>query len=371
MKLVAKTYAGLEEILSKEIADIGGENIQITKRGVLFEGEKDVLYRANYELRTALRILISLTSFKAENETVLYKKIREVEWWRIMDLNQTFAVDAITRSEVFKHSHYAALKVKDAIADQFRDKMNRRPNVDPEKPDVRVNVHIHNTDVSLSLDSSGDPLYKRGYRVGAMEAPLSEVLADGLLLLSSWDREKPLTDGMCGSGTLPIEAAFLATNTPPQLKRTYFCFKRYKDFDEKLWNHIVENNNNQRIPLKTPISGTDWSQKAVQMAWKNVESAGFRENVFFKKHDFFDLKPPQETGVLIMNPPYDARLKLDDAIAFHKQIGDALKHNWKGWTAWILSGNLEAAKFIGLRPTRKIALNNGAIECKFLKFDLY
>lgn len=371
MQLVAKTFAGLEEILSKEIEAIGGQNIQVTKRGVLFEGDQKVLYRANYELRTALRILVSLHSFKAENEQVLYKKVREIEWWKLMDLNQTFAIDAITRSNIFKHSQYVGLRTKDAIADQFRDKMNRRPSVSPEKPDVRINIHIHDTEVNLSLDASGDSLHKRGYRLSAMEAPISEVLAAGMIKLSGWDATKPLTDAMCGSGTIPIEAAMIASNTPPQLRRAYFCFKNWLDFDKNTWESVISEAAANVVRIQQPISGSDWSQKAIQMAWKNVENAGFREKIFLKRHDFFDLKPKEESGFLVMNPPYDERLKLEDAIQFHKQVGDALKKNWKGWTAWILTANLEAAKFIGLRPTRRIPLFNGALECKLLKFDMY
>jgi putative N6-adenine-specific DNA methylase len=387
VKLIAKTFAGLEEVLAKEIESIGGTEIELTKRGVIYEGDLKLIYRSNLELRTALRILMPIHTFKASNLDAFYKKVREIEWWNYMDLNTTFAVDAITRSAIFTHSQYVGLKTKDAIADQFRDKMNRRPSVDVEHPDVQINVHVHGDEFSISLDSSGDSLHKRGYRQGTVAAPLNEVLAAGMLKLAEWSGETDLVDAMCGSGTILTEAALMAHNIPPQYRRNYFCCKHWLDFDKKLWDEAVEESESRRVlDFKPKIMGSDFSSKSLNAAQANIESIGFNRKIKLDKLDFFTRTPPiltprepiaeptgkfQSIGTMIMNPPYDERLQLDDAIAFHKQIGDSLKKNWKGWTVWVLTGNLEAAKFIGLRPRRKIHLFNGALECRFLKFEMY
>jgi putative N6-adenine-specific DNA methylase len=386
--LIAKTFAGLEEVLAKEIESIGGTDIELTKRGVIYQGDLKMIYRSNLELRTALRILMPIHTFKASNLDAFYKKVREIEWWKYMDLNTTFAVDAITRSQIFTHSQYVGLKTKDAIADQFRDKMNRRPSVDIERPDVQINVHIHGDEVSISLDSSGDSLHKRGYREETVAAPLNEVLAAGMLKLAEWTGETDLMDAMCGSGTILTEAALIAHNIPPQFRRKYFCCKHWLDFDKNLWDEAVEESENRHTyDFKPKIMGSDYSSQSLDAAQANIESIGFNRKIKLEKANFFtrtapiiapdvdytnELRPKfQSIGTMIMNPPYDERLQLDDAIAFHKQIGDTLKKNWKGWTVWVLSGNLEAAKFIGLRPRRKIHLFNGALECRFLKFEMY
>lgn len=380
VKLIAKTFAGLEDVLAKEIESIGGENIELTKRGVIYEGDKQLLYRSNLELRTALRILMPIHAFKAPNLDVFYKKVRKIEWWKYMDLNTTFAVDAITRSAIFTHSQYVGLKTKDAIADQFRDKMNRRPSVDVEHPDVQINVHVHGDEFSISLDSSGDSLHKRGYRQDTVAAPLNEVLAAGMIKLAEWSGETDFVDAMCGSGTLLTEAALIAHRIPPQFRRNYFCCKHWLDFDKELWDKAVEESESHRVlDFKPKIMGSDFSGRSLSAAQKNIEAIGFNRKIKLEKLDFFTRSAPilvprgdnTEGGTMIMNPPYDERLQLDDAIDFHKKIGDALKKNWKGWTVWVMTGNLEAAKFIGLRPRRKIHLFNGALECRLLKFEMY
>lgn len=376
MKLIAKTFAGLEDVLAEEITALGGTEVIKTKRGVIYEGDQRILYRSNLELRTALRILQPIASFQARNLDAFYRKVREIEWWKLMDLKQTFAVDAIARSSIFTHSNYVGLKTKDAIADQFRDKMNRRPNVNIEQPDIQVNVHVHEDEFSISLDASGDSLHKRGYRQMSVEAPLNEVLAAGMLKLSGWTGETDFMDAMCGSGTLLTEACLMAYKVPPQYQRDYFCCKNWLDFDQKLWDEIVETSQNERIlDFKPRIMGSDISGKSLNASQQNLEATGFVRKVKLEKADFFTrLAPPTSDGkggTMIMNPPYDERLKLDDAIDFHRKIGDALKKNWKGWTVWVMTGNLEAAKFIGLRPRRKIHLFNGALECRLLKFEMY
>ena len=376
MKLIAKTFAGLEDVLAEEITALGGMEVTKTKRGVIYEGDQRLLYRSNLELRTALRILQPVTSFQARNLDAFYRKVREIEWWKLMDLNQTFAVDAISRSSIFTHSNYVGLKTKDAIADQFRDKMNRRPSVNIEQPDIQINVHVHEDEFSISLDASGDSLHKRGYRQKSVEAPLNEVLAAGMIKLAGWTGETDLMDAMCGSGTLLTEACLMAYKVPPQYERDYFCCKNWLDFDKKLWDEIVETSENQRIlDFKPRIMGSDISGKSLSAAQQNLEATGFVKKVKLEKADFFTREAPKtstgEGGTMIMNPPYDERLKIDDAIDFHRHIGDSLKKNWKGWTVWVMTGNLEAAKFIGLRPRRKIHLFNGALECRFLKFEMY
>ncbi len=381
LKYIAKTFAGLEGVLAKEIENIGGENIELTKRGVIYEGDQRLLYRSNLELRTALRILMPIHTFHAPNLDVFYKRIREIEWWKYMDLDHTFAVDAIARSAIFTHSHYVGLKTKDAIVDQFRDKMNRRPNVDIERPDIQINVHVHGDEFSISLDASGDSLHKRGYRQQTVAAPLNEVLAAGMIMLADWTGETDFMDAFCGSGTLLTEAALIAHRIPPQFRRSYFCCKHWLDFDKQLWDEVVSESDSHRVlDFKPKIMGSDLSGRSLSAAQANLESIGFNRKIKLEKADFFTRSAPvlvprgentEGVGTMIMNPPYDERLELEDAIDFHKKIGDALKKNWKGWTVWVMTGNLEAAKFIGLRPRRKIHLFNGALECRLLKFEMY
>jgi putative N6-adenine-specific DNA methylase len=371
VKLIAKTFAGLEDLLASEIAALGGTNVETTKRGVIYEGDTRLLYRSNLELRTALRVLMPIHQFKASDEQTFYKRMREVDWWRYMDVRQTLAVDAIAKSDKFRHSHYVGLKTKDAIVDQFRDKMNRRPSIDTDQPDLKVNVHVHNDEVSVSLDASSESLHRRGYRASQNDAPLNEVLAAAMIQFSKWESPTTFCDAMCGSGTLLTEAALIASNTPPQYRRTYFGFKRWVDFDKRLYEGLMSEYAAQRVDFQTLITGSDIHGLSLRAAERNIDSAGFQSKIKVQKADFFTRKPPTENGVLIINPPYDERMSLDDAVGFYKKIGDALKHNWKGWTAWVLSGNLEAAKHIGLRPTRRIHLFNGALECRFLKFEVY
>ncbi|MDZ7877126.1 MAG: THUMP domain-containing protein [Saprospiraceae bacterium] len=374
MNLVAKTFAGLEEVLADELRAIEGvTEVEITKRGVLFEGDKRVLYRANLECRTALRFLLPIHYFKSSNEQSFYRKIQDIDWWEIMDIDQTFAVDAVVRSSIFRHSHYIGLKTKDAIVDQFRDRLDKRPSINTEQPDIRINVHIHEDEVIVSLDASGESLHRRGYRQQAVEAPLNEVLAAGMIKLSGWTGETDFTDAMCGGGTLLTEAALIAANRHPQYRRTHFCFKQWQDFDKALFDDILSTYAAQEVDFSCVISGSDFDGRAVRISEKNIEAIGFADKIHVQRGDFFNRKPPEikEGSILMMNPPYDERLELDDAIKYYKTIGDSLKHNWKGCTAWVFTGNLEAAKFIGLRPRRKIHLFNGALECRLLKFELY
>lgn len=381
MKLLAKTFAGLEDVLANEIDKLGGENIRIIKRGVEYEGDKRLLYRSNLELRTALRVLMPIASFKAKHELVFYNKMKAIDWTQYMTVNQTFAVDAVVRSTLFTHSQYMGLKTKDALVDLFREKFFKRPNVNTITPDLLINVHINEEDVTVSLDSSGDSLHKRGYRVDTLEAPINEVLAAGMIALSGWKPDVPFMDAMCGSGTFLVEAAQKAYNIPPQYGRDYFCFKRWLDFDKALFDDIIKNQQAQVNDIHHNIKGSDLSFQAIRVSERNIEAAGLKGKIELQRKDFFKLVPetvtqeeteaPTKRGVLIMNPPYDERMKMEDAQAYYKQIGDMMKKNWKGWEVWLISSNLDALKSIGLKTSRRIPLYNGALECKFMKFEMY
>jgi putative N6-adenine-specific DNA methylase len=381
MKFLAKTFASMEEILAQEIDQLGGQNIRLIKRGVEFEGDKRLLYRANLELRTALRILVPIASFKAQHETHFYNKVKEIDWTKYMTINQTFAIDSVVRSKIFTHSQYIGLKAKDAVADLFREKFFKRPNVNTLTPDLLINVHIHEDDVTISLDSSGESLHKRGYRVDTLDAPINEVLAAGMIALSGWTPDLPFMDAMCGSGTLLVEAAQKAYNIPPQYGRDYFCFKRWLDFDKALFEDIIKNQQTQINDNKPIIKGSDLSFQAIRVSERNIEAAGLKGKIPLERKDFFKLtheitpetdpEKPNKKGVVIMNPPYDERMKMEDAQAYYKQIGDTMKKNWKGWDVWLISSNIEALKSIGLKTSRRFSLLNGALECKFMKYEMY
>lgn len=370
-QLLAKTLSGLEPVLAEELLAMGAKGVRPLKRAVAFEGDTRLLYRANYELRTALRILVPIHAFSAFNERGFYNAIREINWLEFMGVNDTLAVDAVAQGEVFRHSQYLGLLTKDAIVDQFRDKKGRRPNVNTVSPMLRINVHVQGTHTDISLDASGDSLHRRNYRRDTVEAPLNEVLASGMVMLSGWKGRGAFVDPMCGSGTLPIEAAMLATQTPPQIKREYFGFFKWLDFDKKIWNAVKTEADAKIGPFEFDILGADKDSRARNSTALNLMSAGLERAVRIEKSTFEKLDPPQVPGTLIMNPPYDERLKVEDTAQFYKSIGDVLKKRWTGWSAWIISSNREALKHIGLRAAQKITLYNGALECSFQKFELY
>ena len=371
MKLIAKTMAGLEGVLAAELEAVGATAIRQAPRAVHFEGEYEVLYRANFEARTALRILVPIADFPARNEEELYHRIFDIDWRRYMDVNDTFAVDAVVWSEVFRHSKFAALKTKDAIADRFRKELGRRPSVNVDFPGLRVHLHISNQSVSVSLDSSGESLHRRGYRLRGGPAPINETLAAGMILLSGWDGERPFIDAMCGSGTLLIEAALIAGRIPPQWQRRVFGFQKWKDYQPELWEQVRRNALTQPAYEWPPILGFDRDFRAIRTAEENIAAAHISGKIRLEKMPFEHLKPPPAPGLLMMNPPYDERMPVEEAHAFYKAIGDRLKQHWAGYDAWIISANLEALKHVGLRPSRKISLFNGPLECKFQKYELY
>lgn len=368
--MVAKTFRGLESLLAGELEAVGGGNIRTGFRVVYFDGDIEVMYRANFQTRTALRILKPFYEFRAKTDEELYNGAYSFDWSGLLTENSTFAVNGVVSSPYFNHSKFIALRVKDAIADQFRAKTGKRPDVDTENPDVRINLHVSSDRCTLLLDSSGDSLHKRGYRTTTVEAPINEVLAAGMIMLSGWDRESAFIDPMCGSGTIPIEAAMMAYNIPPGIYRKQFAFEKWPDFDKDLFNNIY--NEEYPEPEVTPkIVGSDMSSQAVAMAKTNAKNAFMGKKIDFKVSAFEDMLPPANEGMLITNPPYGERLKQDNIKAFHMIMGDYLKKNFTGYTAWILSSNIEALKFTGLRPEQKIVLYNGPLECRFVKFSIY
>ncbi len=369
MKLVATTYAGLENVLAEELINLQADNVQIGRRAVYFTGDLEMVYRANYSLRTALKVLINLKEFKIKKVDDLYQQAYDIKWENIFEIDSSFAVQAQAfNSEIFKNSMYAGLKVKDAIVDRFRKFNGNRPTVDTKFPQVVINVHIANDIVIISLDSSGDSLHKRKYRTERHEAPISEVLAAGMLMLSGWDKETPIADPMCGSGTIVIEAAMMAKNIRPgDISRDY-AFMNWKDFNIVLFNKIRgEKNINEDIDIS--IYGSDISRKNIQMCFKHAEKAGVDDIVRFKQRDIANLEKPKNVDMFIFNPPYGERIESGDQ-ELYGIIGEKFKHDFEGSTAWIISTK-SCLKWIGLKPSTKIDLLNGSIECSFRKYETY
>ncbi len=362
---------GLEEVLAAELESLGARSVRPLRRAVAFQGDRELLYRANLQLRTALRILRPVYRFRAASTDSLYHKTCTFDWSAYLGPDQTFAIDAVVYSAHFRHSKYAALKVKDAIVDQLRKKYGRRPSVDTRSPDLRLNLHISEREVTLALDASGDSLHKRGYRQEGHKAPLNEVLAAGLVFLSGWDGSRPLVDPMCGSGTIVVEAAMLASHIPPGILRQRFGFMGWKDYDPALWDHIRQE---AREAIQQPdlrILGSDIARRAVDMARQAAQVIGADRHIRFKQSSIKDLEPPWPDGVLIMNPPYGERMQDRDLHNLYSMIGERLKHHFTGYEAWVFAPSGPAMSQIGLRPERKIPLFNGAIECSYRKFALY
>lgn len=369
--LVAKTLPGFEQILADELTLLGAQNINVLYRAVSFEADKALMYKANYCLRTALRILKPVENFIARNELMLYKNIFKIKWHEIFGIEETFAIDAVVSGNYFNHSQYVALKVKDAIADEFRNHFGARPSVDTENPDLRINVHVDNERVTLSFDSSGDSLHKRGYRKMVDKAPMNEVLAAGLIKMTGWNYDRNFVDCMCGSATIPIEAAMMAMNIPAGYFRESYGFMKWHDFDEQLWKKVRKEADAEMCDFDYEIIASDHSPKAVQIAKSNIQGAHLSHDITLCQQDMFEMTPPEAPGVLLINPPYGERLEEKDLVALYKGIGDALKHNFKGYDAWVISSNKEVIKLIGLKPSKKIDIYNGPLECKFMKFEIF
>lgn len=375
--IVAKTFKGLEEVLAQELIELGANEVQLERRAVSFRGDKALLYRANFCLRTALRVLVPIATFKAKDTDALYEQLKKLSWSDYMTADSTFAIDATVYSESFRNSRFVTYRVKDAIADYWIERAHKRPNVDVENPDLRLNVHIAKEQVTVSLDSSGDSLHKRGYRVATTEAPISEVLAAGMLLLAGWKGQSDFYDPMCGSGTLLIEAALIARNIAPGVFRKEFGFERWPDFDADLWNDIYNDDSAER-EFDHKIYGSDASFYAIQQATKNVKAAGVQKDIELKQIRMEEIKWENEkmtkcgNALVMLNPPYGERLASNkDMEDLYGKIGTALKHQFTGATAWIISSNAAAMKCIGLKPTQKLHLLNGELDCQFNQYELF
>lgn len=370
-RMVAKTMAGLEEILAEELTGLGANNIEIGNRMVSFEGDLALMYRANFHCRTALRILRTVYEFKARTTDEVYKKVKAMNWFEHMDENMTFAIDAITFSELFTHSKFVAYRVKDAIVDYFMQKTEKRPSVDTENPDLLINFHIAHDKCTLSFDSSGDSLHKRGYRVAQNEAPLNEVLAAGMIMKTGWKGDSDFVDPMCGSGTLLIEAALIALNVPPGIYRSGFGFEKWKNFNKDLFETIYHDDSGER-PFEYKIYGSDISPEAIEITERNIKEAGVESHINLKVMPFQDYKEaPAEKGILITNPPFGERIKPDDLYGLYEDIGERLKHVFMGYSAWILSYHKECFHKIGLRHSKRYPLVNGSLECEFRRYDIF
>lgn len=369
MELAITTLKGLEPFLAEELKALGAQDLVIGARVVTCFGDKELLYRANYELRTALRVLIPIHNFRARDPEMLYRRIRAYNFSGYLSEGKTFAIDVAVNSEYFTHSRFAMHKVKDGIVDQLRQKYGYRPSIDVERPDFRLHVRISGDEVTLSSDSSGDSLHRRGYRVNALIAPVSEVLAAGLISMSGWSGMTTFIDPMAGSGTIAIEAAMYASNTPAQYCRSDFQFFRWRNFDKNLWKKIVQTANAQ-INLDLPvIFASDKDKSAIEAIKENVSQLPFADKVISSQFDFFSVR--QENATIVFNPPYDERIPLQNALQFYEDIGTHLKHKCTGSNAWILSSNFQAMKSIGLKTSKRYTVFNGPLECKFYGYELF
>jgi putative N6-adenine-specific DNA methylase len=369
-ELIAKTFMGLEPVLAKELTQLGANDVEIGRRMVSFTGDKELMYRANFQLHTAIRILKPIHHFKARSADDVYEEIKKIDWTEYLGTDKTFTVDSVVFSEEFRHSKFVSYKVKDAIVDQFREKTGKRPNISVANPDIRLNMHIAEDKCTLSLDSSGESLHRRGYRQESVEAPLNEVLAAGMILLSGWQGDTDFIDPMCGSGTLIIEAALIARNMAPGLFRKEYAFEKWPDFDADLFDEIYNDESLER-EFNHKIYGYDIDMKAVNTARLNVKAAGLSDIISVEQQDFKDFTQPQNKSIIITNPPYGERISTPDLMGTYKMIGERLKHQFKGNDAWVLSYREECFDQIGLKPSIKIPLYNGSLECEFRKYQMF
>jgi len=369
-KIVAKTFMGLEPVLAKELAQMGAQDIQQGRRMVQFTGDKEMLYRANVELHTALKILKPIAEFKARSAEEVYDEVQKIDWSQYLSLDKTFAVDAVVFSEEFTHSKFVSYKVKDAIVDQFREKTGQRPNISVSNPDLQLHIHIADTDATLCLDSSGESLHRRGYRQESVEAPLNEVLAAGIVMLTGWQGDCDFIDPMCGSGTLLIEAALIARNMAPGLFRKEFAFEKWPDFDADLFDRIYNDDSRER-EFHHHIYGYDIDMKAVNSARINVKAAGLSDIISVAQQDFKDFEKPKDKCILVTNPPYGERITTSNLFETYRMIGERLKHALTGCEAWLLSYREECFQQIGLRPSIKTPLYNGSLECELRKYVMF
>ena len=372
--MLAKTFKGLEGVLAGELVELGANNIQIERRAVSFTGDKRMLYTANFCLRTASRILVPIATFKAKTTDDIYNHVKQIDWAQYMTAQTTFLIDSTVYSDFFRHSQFVTYRVKDAIVDWWMEHGGVRPSVQLTHPDIYLNVHISGDMVTVSLDSSGESLHKRGYRVANTQAPINEALAAGMLLLAGWKGQSDFYDPMCGSGTLLIEAALIARNIAPGIYRKGFAFEKWANFDADLFEDIYSDDSRER-DFNHKIYGSDAGFYAMQAATKNVQSANLQRDIEIKQIRIEELRLAEKNteGVLVMmNPPYGERLSQDkNVLRLYQDIGTALKHQFSGATAWIISSNEEALKCVGLRPAKKIHLVNGDLDCLFNRYVLF
>lgn len=369
-EMVAKTFMGLEDILAEELTALGAKDVVKGCRVVTFRGDKALMYRANFALRTAIRVLKPIKHFIAKSADEVYDKIKEIDWQEYIGEGKTFTVDSVVYSETFSNSRFVTYKVKDAIVDQFRERTGQRPNISVSDPDVRLNVHIHGEEATLSLDSSGESLHRRGYRQEAVEAPLNEVLAAGMILMTGWRGETDFIDPMCGSGTLPIEAALIACNIAPGVFRKEYAFEKWADFDADLFDEIY-NDDSQEKEFEHHVYGYDIDFKAVNIATANVKAAGLTKHVTIAQQDFKDFQGTKEPAIIVTNPPYGERISTHNLLETYKMIGERLKHAFKEGDAWVLSYKEECFQQIGLKTSVKVPLYNGSLECEFRKYQMF
>ena len=369
-ELIAKTFMGLEPVLAKELAQLGASDVQIGRRMVSFMGDQELMYRANFQLHTAIRILKPIKYFKALSADDVYEGVKDIDWSEYIALDKTFAVDSVVFSEEFRHSKFVAYKVKDAIVDQFRERTGKRPNISISNPDIRLHIHVAEDQCTLCLDSSGESLHRRGYRQESVEAPLNEVLAAGMILMTGWQGDCDFIDPMCGSGTLLIEAALIARNMAPGLFHKEFAFEKWPDFDADLFDKIY-NDDSQEREFHHHIYGYDIDVKAVNTARLNAKAAGLTSDITIEERDFKDFVKPKEKSILVCNPPYGERISTPDLLGTYKMIGERLKHEFTGNDAWILSYREECFDQIGLKPSIKIPVFNGSLECEFRKYQMF
>lgn len=370
-KMIAKTFFGLEKILADELLSLGAKKIEIGVRNVSFYGDLGFLYKSNLFLRSAIRILKPIKYLKINNQKDLYSYVYNFNWEDYISIENTFYIESVLNTEIFSNSLFVSQRVKDGIVDRFRKMFNKRPNIDKENPDIKINIHITKNNCTISLDSSGKPLNQRGYRLQTNIAPINEVLAAGLIMLSEWDCDSDFLDPMCGSGTILIEAAMYATNYPVNIKRETFLFKNWKNYDSQMFEIIKKSVLKKVKTFNYNLIGYDKSPSAIKKCNQNIINSGFQSIINVCENNFFNTKKNNDNfSHLLFNPPYGERLPIDIK-SFYKKIGDTLKSNYSNSNAWFITSNLESLKFVGLRPSRKIKLYNGKLESRLAKYEIY
>ena len=368
--MLAKTYFGLEDILARELTELGANEIETDRRAVRFKGDKALLYKANLNLRSAIRILVPIAQFKATDADEVYEKAKKINWEEYFGIKQNFIINETIKSDNFRHSKFVAYRLKDAIADYFTEKYDKRPSVSITSPDIYIDIHISHDECTISLDSSGESLHKRGYRSNQNEAPISEAQAAGMLLMAGWDGSKDFIDPMCGSGTFLIEAALIALNIPPCIYRNRFAFEKWLDFDKELFDDIYNDDSNER-EFTHKIIGYDVNPNTVQIAQENVKAAGLAKYIEVQCRDIANFEEVTEPALIVTNPPYGERIKPEDLRELYREIGRALKHKFVDGEAWVISSHVENLAAIGLKPSQRIELKNGALDCEYWKFEIF